>query len=45
VVRTDSPDGDGAMYDSAANAVIIGGPTQLLSAGSNLVFQFSAIIN
>jgi uncharacterized repeat protein (TIGR01451 family) len=45
VPRTDSPDGDNAMYDPVANAVVIGGPTQLLPPGNNFVFQFSVVIN
>jgi hypothetical protein len=45
VARTDSPDGDNAMFDSAANTVVIGGPTQLLPAGKSLIHQLSGVIN
>jgi hypothetical protein len=45
VSKTDAPDGDGAMYDSAANAVVVGGPTNELPTGSSVVLQFSVVIN
>jgi uncharacterized repeat protein (TIGR01451 family) len=43
--KTDAPDGDGAMYDSNANAVVMGSATAQLPAGASIVLQFSTKIN